>query len=89
VDGIEPPDDIKRAYQLTFEWLNTVPGTDEYYEKINEVIKLNVENFWYFGTVTPPPSINIRSLQLGNAEGEGGPSAGLHHYFYEAYFIIP
>jgi peptide/nickel transport system substrate-binding protein len=89
VDGIEPPDDIKRAYQLTFEWLNTVPGTDEYYEKINEVIKLNVENFWYFGTVTPPPSINIRSLRLDNAEGEGGPSAGLHHYFYEAYFIIP
>jgi hypothetical protein len=48
---------------------------------------LNVENFWYFGTVTPPPSINIRSHRLGNVEGEGGPNAGLHHYFIESYFI--
>jgi peptide/nickel transport system substrate-binding protein len=87
VDGIEPPDDIKRAYQLAYEWLDTAAGTPEYEEKISELIKLNVENFWYFGTVTPPPSINIRSHRLGNAEGEGGPSAGLHHYFTESYFI--
>jgi peptide/nickel transport system substrate-binding protein len=87
VDGIEPPDEIKLAYQLAFEWLDTPAGTPEYKQKINELIKLNVENFWYFGTVTPPPGINIRSHRLGNAEGEGGPNAGLHHYFGEAYFI--
>jgi peptide/nickel transport system substrate-binding protein len=88
VDGIEPPDDIKRAYQLAYEWLDTPAGSPEYKQKIGELITLNVENFWYFGTVTSPPSINIRSHRLGNAEGEGGPNAGLHHYFGEAYFII-
>ena len=87
VDGIEPPDDVKRAYQLAYEWLDTPAGSPEYKQKIGELITLNVENFWYFGTVTPPPSINIRSNRLGNAEGEDGPNAGLHHYFSEAYFI--
>ncbi len=88
VDGIEPPDDIKLAYQLAYEWLDTAANTPEYYDKINQLITLNVENFWYFGTVTPPPSINIRSTRLGNAEGEEGGNAGLHHYFMEAYFLI-
>jgi peptide/nickel transport system substrate-binding protein len=87
VDGIEPPDEVKRAYQLAYEWLETAADTPEYREKIGELIKLNVENFWYFGTVTPPPSTQIRSHRLGNAEGEEGGSAGLHHYYFEAYFI--
>ena len=81
------PEEIKRAYQLTMEWLDTPYGTDEYERLINEVIRINVENLYYFGTVSSPPNVQINSNRLGNAGGEGGPQAGLHHYYNEALFI--
>jgi len=85
--GIEPPEEIKRIYQLVQEWLNTPSGTEEYTRLINEVIKLNVENLYYFGTVSSPPNVQVNSNRLGNAAGGGGPLAGLHHYYEEVLFI--
>lgn len=85
--GIEPPEEIKRAYQLTMEWLDTPYGTDEYERLIKEVIRINVDNLYYFGTVSSPPNVQINSNRLGNAAGKGGPQAGLHHYYNETLFI--
>ena len=86
-EGIEPPETVKRIYNLTMEWLDEPFGTERYEELIKEVITLNVENLYYFGTVSDPPGINVRSNRLGNTEGKDGPLAGLHHYYLEALFI--
>jgi peptide/nickel transport system substrate-binding protein len=90
VEGVEPPEDIKRAWELVQQWLNTPAGTEEYETLINEVITINVENLWYFGTVSSPPNVVVIHNRMGNTgseAGEIGPLAGAHHYLQEAQFI--
>ena len=65
-EGIEPPDNIKYMLDLGFEWLLTTPGTAEYEEKINELITLNVENLYLWGTVSAPPSVSAVSNRVQN-----------------------
>jgi len=86
-EGIEPPDKIKHLYECVQEWLAEPYGTEKYQRLIKEILTINVENLYFFGTVTPSPGVNIRSNRLGNTEGKGGPSANLHHYYEETYFI--
>ncbi|MEM7536388.1 MAG: ABC transporter substrate-binding protein, partial [Chloroflexota bacterium] len=88
-DGIEPPDDIKRIYELVQQWLETPHGTDEYISLINEVITLNVENLYYFGTVSSPPRVWIIHNRMGNVPAEDGQLGawGARPYLHETYYI--
>jgi len=90
-EGEEPPESIKRIYELVQEWENTPYGTPEYKQLINEVIKINVENLYYFGTVSAPPLLFIISNRLGNAPQEDGTFGAWQTapWMYETFFIRP
>ncbi|MXZ26605.1 MAG: hypothetical protein F4Y80_17435 [Caldilineaceae bacterium SB0665_bin_21] len=80
-EGIEPPEQIKYMYDLAFEWLATNPGTEEYEAKINELITINVENLYLWGTVSSPPSVSAVSNRVQNIpedEAFGGAAPGAY-----------
>lgn len=87
--GEEPPQEIKDLYNLVQDWLNTPAGTPEYSEKINKIIRMNVENLYYFGTVSAPPRVVVVSNRVGNLPAEDGElgSSMLHPYMPETAFI--
>ena len=70
--GEEPPDQIKELYALVQEWLNTPTGTEEYTQLINQIIRINVENLYFFGTVSAPPRVVVVNNRLLNMPGDGG-----------------
>jgi peptide/nickel transport system substrate-binding protein len=90
-DGIEPTDQVKELYALVQEWLNTPDGTPEYEARINEIIKINVENLYYFGTVSAVPQVWLVSNRVGNAPEDDGVAGawGPNPYLLETYFIYP
>lgn len=69
-EGIEPPDEIKSMFALAFDWLNTEPGTEDYENLIRELITINVENLYLWGTVSAPPTVSAVSNRVQNAAGE-------------------
>lgn len=87
--GIEPPDEIKQLYKDVQDWLNTPAGTPEYTALINKIIKTNVENLYFFGTVSAPPRIFAISNKLGNMPQEDGMlgSSMTHPYMPETAFF--
>lgn len=85
--GEEPPQQIKDLYRLTFEWLNTAAGTPEYTELINQVIKINVENLYYIGTVSAGPNVVVISNRMGNAPRDDGNFMSRNRYMLETYFL--
>jgi peptide/nickel transport system substrate-binding protein len=87
--GIEPPQQIKDLYQLVQDWMAAKAGTPEYEQLINQIIKINVENLYFFGTVSAPPRVVITSDRLGNLPGADGAfgSEMLRPYLPETAFI--
>jgi len=87
--GEEPPQQIKDLFTLVDEWLDT-PRTDpKYATLINQIIKINVDNLYYFGTVSAPPRVVVVNNRIGNlpeADGSMG-SAMLRVYLPETTFI--
>ena len=66
----EPPELIKRMFELSDEWLKEPRGTERYEELINELITINVENLFYFGTVSAAPRPFMVNDRVGNAPAE-------------------
>jgi peptide/nickel transport system substrate-binding protein len=89
--GEEPPEEIKHLWQLVQDWLNTPAGTPEYEQLINEAIKINVDNLYYFGTVTAPPQVWIVGNRLGNAPQDDAVFGAWYSfpYMYDTFFIRP
>ena len=71
-EGIEPPQEIKELFTISEEWRNTPRGTDRYAELSHQMIRMNVENLYFFGTVSIPPKVVLVSDRLGNMQREGG-----------------
>ena len=70
--GIEPPDDMKRAYELALAWQATAQGTEEYEKLLNELLTINVQGLYLIGTVSAVPWVVIVRNDLGNFAREGG-----------------
>jgi peptide/nickel transport system substrate-binding protein len=89
--GEEPPQVIKDLYDLVQQWLNTPAGTPEYTSLINQIIKINVENLYYFGTVSAMPRLVAINNRIGNLPAEDGMlgSSMLTPYMPEVVFIRP
>lgn len=88
-EGIEPPDEIKQLFELGFAWLQTEPGTPEYESTINELITLNVENLYLWGTVSAPPSVSAISNRIQNVpEDESFVGAAPGAYPNDVVFIL-
>ncbi|MBV7328354.1 ABC transporter substrate-binding protein [Chloroflexi bacterium TSY] len=90
VEGIEPPEDVKRIYELVEQWLDTPYGTDDYVSIANEIQRLNVENLYFIGTVSAPPRVFITSNRLRNAPGADGVWGArvMTPYLAEQYFVV-
>lgn len=71
-EGEEPPELIKRMFEVHDIWQETQPGTPEYHDAINELITLNVENLFQIGTVSSPPTPMVEHNRMGNLPGETG-----------------
>ena len=63
---------IKRMYKLAMDWLQVPKGDPKYEELIHELVKINAENLFFFGTVSANPWVFIRNNRLGNLPAEGG-----------------
>jgi len=64
--GEEPPQEIKDLYKLVQDWSNAPTGSPEYKDLINKIIKINVENLYYFGTVSAAPLPVVITNRMGN-----------------------
>ena len=69
--GEEPPQEVKRGFQLLDEWQRTLPGSDEYMELGREFLTLSVQNLWHIGTVGLSPQPVIIRSDVGNAPHDG------------------
>lgn len=87
--GEEPPQQIKDLYKLAMDWLNTPAGTPEYTELIHQVIKINVENLYYVGTVSAAPRVVVISNRLENIPREDGAFEPRNRYMPESFFLRP
>lgn len=71
-EGEEPPEEIRKIFNLADGWLNVAYGTEKYVKLANELITLNVKGLYLIGTVESSPRPVIRKNGLRNARREGG-----------------
>ncbi len=50
-EGIEPPEDVKRLYELSTEWLQYSLGSEESNRIGAEIVDIHVQNLWKIGIV--------------------------------------
>lgn len=87
-EGEEPPQEIRKIFNLADEWLNVAYGTEKYVKLANELITLNVKGFYLIGMVESCPRPVIRKNGLRNARREGGQfRPGLGAYMTDQWFF--
>jgi peptide/nickel transport system substrate-binding protein len=65
-EGEEPPEDMKRLYELTEQFKQALPGTDEYIKIGQEIGDIHSKNMYLIGIIGPAPSVQIANNRLGN-----------------------
>jgi peptide/nickel transport system substrate-binding protein len=75
--GEEPPDWVKRLWEIADEWVTLVPGSSRYLELGKEMIKINQDNLSVIGTLSNVPLITVVSNSLGNV-----PQWTVNTYYY-------
>jgi len=76
-NGEEPPDWVKRLWEIADEWVTLVPGSPRYMELGKEMIKINQDNLSVIGTLANVPLITVVSNRLGNV-----PKWTVNTYYY-------
>jgi peptide/nickel transport system substrate-binding protein len=89
--GEEPPQQIKDLYKLVNQWLATPTDKPEFTTLMNQIIKINVNNLYYFGTVSAPPTVSINNNRVGNLPPLDGLPGALadRSWMNETIFIRP
>ena len=70
-EGVEPPQEIQRLWDVINEWLGEPYGTDRYKELGREILRINAENLWCIGTVGVVPRVAIVKNTVHNAPKPG------------------
>lgn len=83
-EGMEPPSEIKRLFEVVEEWRQTEPGTDEYMELGKEMLTINLKGLYVIGTVGLAPLPFIINKNLKNTPKEGAILAW-EYYFWPPY----
>jgi peptide/nickel transport system substrate-binding protein len=78
--GEEPPEIVKRLFEVTDEWQQTVPGTEEYMKLGKEILRLDVENLFKIGTVGMPPRPAVAKNSLRNVTDYGMYGSDTHFF---------
>jgi peptide/nickel transport system substrate-binding protein len=68
--GEEPPDWVKRMFDIAREWKTVVPGSARYTELGKELVKLNLENMTIIGTIGALPKPVVVSTKLQNVKSD-------------------
>jgi len=77
--GEEPPDDVKRLFELAEQFKTQLPGSDEYLAIGKEMVQIHLDNLFLIGTVGLAPKALVVSNRLGNT---GAYVVGRTDYFY-------
>jgi peptide/nickel transport system substrate-binding protein len=64
--GLEPPDIIKRLWEVSEAWRKEPFGSDKYKELGGEMLQINAENCWCIGTVGLVPRVGILKNTVQN-----------------------
>ncbi|MGB7877016.1 MAG: ABC transporter substrate-binding protein [Anaerolineales bacterium] len=64
--GEEPPEDVKRLWELTAEFKTLLPGTPEYIQAGQEIGDIHMQNVFLIGIVGPTPAPLIMHNRVGN-----------------------
>jgi len=70
-DGLEPPDIIKKLWDITEAWRQEPVGTDKYKQLSEQMLQINAENCWCIGTVGLVPRVGIVKKTVRNAPKPG------------------
>jgi len=65
-EGEEPPEQIKKLFELCEQWKVAMPGSEEYIKLGQEMMWINLENLYLIGTVIDIPGPTVISNNLGN-----------------------
>lgn len=77
-EGIEPPDDVKKLYDLSGEWKSYPLGSAENSRIGAEIIKIFADNFFEIGVVGNVPQPVYISDRIGNFKEFKFKSSGYH-----------
>ena len=80
-EGIEPPEDVKKLYDLAAEWKTYPLGSAENSRVGAEIIQIFADNFFEMGLIGAVPSPVIISNRIGNF-GEFTAKSGSYHWAY-------
>jgi len=64
--GEEPPEDVKKLWELTAEFKTLLPGTPEYVEVGQAIGDIHMNNVFLIGILGPSPSPMIMKNRVGN-----------------------
>ena len=64
--GTEPPEDMKKLYDLTQQFKVLLPGTPEYVKVGQEIGDIHMENMYIIGLLGPSPAPMLVNNRLGN-----------------------
>ncbi|MCF8482540.1 MAG: ABC transporter substrate-binding protein [Rhodospirillum sp.] len=65
-DGVEPPEDVKKVYELAEKFIQYPLGTDESNKLGAEIMQLHVDNLWKIGTVGDVTAPTMYKTDVGN-----------------------
>jgi peptide/nickel transport system substrate-binding protein len=65
-EGVEPPEDALKLYDLKDEFVTYALGTDDSNRVLEQITKIHTDNLWLIGTVGRVPQPNIHRTVLKN-----------------------
>ena len=70
-EGLEPPDIIKKLWDVSEQWRQEPLGSDKYKALAAEMLQINAENCWCIGTVGLVPRVGIIKNTVRNGPKKG------------------
>ena len=69
--GEEPPEKIKKLFNVVEKWIVTLSGTEEYMRLGREILAINVKNLYRIGVVALSPQPVVIKNNLRNTPNAG------------------
>ncbi len=69
--GIEPPDYVKKDFEMCDKWQQTLPGTEQYMKLAKEIFTNRIKHLVGIGTTSPGPKPVIFTNRLRNVPDVG------------------
>jgi len=84
-EGVEPPADAQRVYEVVGELYFNAIGTERHQELVREMLDLHIDNTWLIGVVGDVPAPMIVRNRVGNVMDETFDFLAFSYYRHHAY----